>query len=133
MDLDVLLALPNVHWLGQRPHALVPSYGAGFDVALMPWHDNAWIRACNPIKMKEYLALGLRTVTTDFPEAHRYAGLLDIADGPADFVAKVRNALDEPDGKDGARRASVASDSWEARAEHLLTVIGPYWQRGSRE
>ncbi len=40
--------------------------------------------------MKEYLALGLPTVSTDFPEVHRYEGLIDIASDAADFVRKVR-------------------------------------------
>ena len=47
----------------------IPAYGSGFDVALMPWLGNAWIEHSNPIKLKEYLALGLPVVSTDFPEA----------------------------------------------------------------
>ena len=52
--------------LARRPRRTtqIPAYGSGFDVALMPWLDNDWIRYCNPIKVKEYLALGLPVVTT---------------------------------------------------------------------
>ena len=64
---------PNVHWLDFRPYEQIPGYGSGFDVALMPWLDNDWIKHANPIKMKEYLALGLAVVSTDFPEVDRYA------------------------------------------------------------
>lgn len=132
MDLTRLLALPNVHWLGQRPMDAVPAYCAGFDVALMPWLDNEWIRACNPIKMKEYLALGLPTVSTDFPEVHRYEGLIDIATDGDDFVRLVRAASASAQGGARAsiraansdrRRAAVAHDSWDARAEVLATVL----------
>ena len=71
--IDELVSLPNVHWLGFRPYEQIPSYGAAFDVALMPWLRNEWIQHSNPIKLKEYLALGLPVVSTDFPEVHHYA------------------------------------------------------------
>ena len=58
-SMDELAAVPNVHWLGYQPYADIPSFGRGFDVAIMPWLDNEWIRFANPIKLKEYLALGL--------------------------------------------------------------------------
>ncbi len=41
---DPVDGLPNVHWLGYRPYEEIPRYGSGFDVALMPWLDNEWIR-----------------------------------------------------------------------------------------
>lgn len=125
MDLSRLLGLPNVHWLGQRPVDTVASYAAGFDVALMPWRDNEWIHACNPIKMKEYLALGLPTVSTDFPEVHRYAGLIDIARDGADFVGLVRaNLAQRATAEHSARRrAAVANDSWDARAATLSNLL----------
>ena len=68
-------------------------YGSGFDVAIMPWLDNEWIRYANPIKLKEYLALGLPVVTTTLAEAEPYRELLTIAgDGDA-FVAGIRAVL----------------------------------------
>ena len=82
-SMDRLVRHPNVHWLGQKPHEEIPRYGSGFDVALMPWLDNEWIRSCNPIKMKEYLALGLPVVSTDFPEVRHYADVIRVAAGHA--------------------------------------------------
>jgi hypothetical protein len=74
--------------------------------------------------MKEYLALGLRTVTTDFPEARRYDGVLDIATGPREFVELVRAALADPRPQDApGRRAAVAGDTWQARVEELGRLV----------
>jgi GT2 family glycosyltransferase len=115
--------LPNVHWLGHRPYEDIPRYGSGFDVALMPWLDNEWIRHSNPIKLKEYLALGLPVVSTDFPEAHHHTPWVSIAAGHDDFVARVRAALDDRDHVASARRrASVAGDSWDARSRELMAL-----------
>lgn len=116
--------LPNVHWLGFKPYEDIPGYGSGFDVALMPWLDNEWISYSNPIKMKEYLALGLPVVTTDFPEAHHYAEVISIAHDVNDFVVRVRTALTE-DGDDQARRRrreSVLPESWDRRAQQLVEL-----------
>jgi glycosyltransferase involved in cell wall biosynthesis len=132
-DLGALTALPNVHHLGFKPYAEVPAYGRGFDVALMPWQDNDWVRHCNPIKLKEYLALGLPVVSTDFPEVRRYAEQVTVAGSTEEFLTAVGALLqegqDSPERDLGAaqrRRAAVAGDSWQARAADLLTLIeGP--------
>ncbi|SER86223.1 Glycosyltransferase, GT2 family [Lentzea xinjiangensis] len=114
---------PNVHWLGFRSYEQIPGYGSAFDVALMPWLDNDWIKHANPIKMKEYLALGLAVVSTDFPEVERYSDVIRIASGEADFIDLVRLTL-----KDGGlrtpaeRRAAVLTASWDSRARELMRL-----------
>lgn len=113
----------NVHWLGFRPYAEIPRYGSGFDVAIMPWQRNEWIRGCNPIKLKEYLALGLPIVSTDFPELRRYRELVRIAGDADEFVEGVRRSLAgggpvPPD----QLRARVLDSSWERVAAELLRI-----------
>ena len=125
-------AIRNVHWLGQRPYEEIPRWGSGFDVALMPWLDNDWIRNCNPIKMKEYLALGLRVVSTDFPEVRRYADVIRVAGKGDDFVALVRRALAADDAAPEARRARVADASWAAKAQQMLGWVDDA-RKGGRE
>lgn len=113
--------LPNVHSLGSRPYADVPRYASGLDVAIMPWLDNEWIRHCNPLKLKEYLAMGLPVVTTDFPELRRYDGMVHVAADAADFVAQVRAELD------GTAQplqpwSDTGSESWRAKARELMDI-----------
>lgn len=112
---------PNVHLLGARPYEQIPAYGSGFDVALMPWLDSTWIRYANPIKLKEYLALGLPIVSTDFPEVHRYGHLLRIAPDAGSFIAAVADTLDDggPSTPE-ARREAVAALTWDRAAADLL-------------
>jgi len=121
--MDRLEAMPNVHWLGFRPYVEIPAYGAGFDVALMPWLRNDWIKHSNPIKLKEYLALGLPIVSTDFPEVHHYDDVVAIATDTDDFIRLVGEALDSrPVGTPTSRRARVADASWDRRADELLAL-----------
>ncbi len=121
-DMEDLVALPNVHWLGFRSYRSIPAYGRGFDVAVMPWLDNEWIRFANPIKLKEYLALGLTVVSTEYPEIEDYRDRVHVAPRRADFPATVEHALRhrfDPD----ALRASVVSSSWGAKTRELLDLL----------
>jgi GT2 family glycosyltransferase len=122
-DAGAIASLPNVHLLGARPYEEVPRYGSGFDVALMPWLPNEWIRFSNPIKLKEYLALGLPVVSTDFPEARRYAAHVRVAADADEFVALVKRTLvDGGVGRPQARREAVMADSWDRRATELMAA-----------
>ncbi|MFD7653406.1 glycosyltransferase [Actinosynnema sp. NPDC059797] len=114
---------PNVHWLGFRPYSLIPAYGSAFDVAIMPWQDNSWIRHSNPIKLKEYLSLGLPVVSTDFAELAAYTDRVRAARTHADFVEAVRATLSSgPLRPPQALRASVLAHSWHSKATTLLTL-----------
>jgi glycosyltransferase involved in cell wall biosynthesis len=116
----------NVHWLGRRPYEEIPAYGSAFDVAIMPWVDTPWIHRSNPIKLKEYLALGLPVVSTEFAELDGYRDRVRAATDPAAFVAAIRESLEfgpllEPD----KLRDSVLAYSWRSRAEVLVRSAEP--------
>lgn len=119
--IDFLTELPNVYWLGRRPYGQIPALGRTFDVALMPWLDNEWIRFANPIKLKEYLALGLPVVTTSYPEIRHDPAPVLVADSREAFPRLVREALADP-GDHASRRESVLTSSWSERARVLLEV-----------
>jgi glycosyltransferase involved in cell wall biosynthesis len=118
--------LPNVHLLGQKPYSEVAAYMAACDVLLMPWNQSEWIRACNPVKLKEYLAVGRPIVTTPFEELKRYEGYVRIARGADDFARQVRAALADPPSA-GDLRARVQNETWAAKAIAVLDALA---QRG---
>jgi glycosyltransferase involved in cell wall biosynthesis len=113
-SMEALTSLPNVHWLGFRPYESIPALGRGFDVALMPWLDNEWIRFANPVKLKEYLALGLPVVTTEYPQVEGYRDRVVVAERSR-FPALARRALSAPRDADRLRH-SVVSTSWSSQA-----------------
>jgi len=120
---ESLPVLPNVHVLGFREYRDIPRYGSGFDVGIMPWAPIEWIRWCNPIKLKEYLALGLPVVSTTFPEVERYRDVVSVTGSPELFVREVRRAL-ENRGDDDRRRRRVREDTWGRKADELLAILG---------
>lgn len=114
---------PNVHRMGFRPYGEIPAYGSGFDVAIMPWRRSEWIRYCNPIKLKEYLALGLPVVSTEFAELARYADRVAVARDHTEFLAALRHTLQHGVPHTPAElRELVLGYSWESRGVELMTV-----------
>lgn len=123
-DCSGLMAKDNVWMLGQKPYEQIPHYGKCFDVAIMPWKQNRWIRACNPIKLKEYLALGKPVVSTPFPELDEYPGVVYEAKTPEEFADCIKKAHSENNPELVAkRRQRVAQASWNSKAELVLQEL----------
>lgn len=125
MDITRLEAEPNVRWFPPVPYEDVPRHAAQFDVALMPWLDNEWIRGCNPIKLKEYLAIGFPIVSTRFGELEKYNGLVRSCSSHEEFVAAVHEELAQHDPTlIDRRRDAVRRDSWDALTNRVAMWIG---------
>jgi glycosyltransferase involved in cell wall biosynthesis len=116
--------LPNLHWLGPRPYVDLPRYAAHFDVGLIPFRRDELTACVNPLKLLEYLALGLPVVSTLLPDLARYGGHIYVAATPDDFVEKVKLALaDHAPARRQQRFDLAARESWDSRVETLLKHI----------
>ncbi len=124
MDTTSVEAEPNVRYIGQIPYDDVPRYAGCFDVALMPWLMNEWIESSNPIKLREYLAVGFPIVTTQFPELAPFAGEVYAASNQREFLAGVDRALIERDPEAvHRRRAFVKNSTWDALSRRVAKLI----------
>ena len=92
---------------------------AACDVLIMPWNENEWIRACNPVKLKEYLAVGRPVVTTPFEELRNYRGYVNVASGDEEFASAICKALEDPPDPEYLR-GRVEKETWEAKARQVL-------------
>jgi glycosyltransferase involved in cell wall biosynthesis len=114
--------LPNVRFLGRKPYDIISRYMAAMDVLIMPWNKSDWIKACNPIKLKEYLAVGRPVVTTDFPALDGWRDLVRVANDADTFASAIRASLTHPYDP-AAARARVAGETWDAKAEIILRAV----------
>jgi glycosyltransferase involved in cell wall biosynthesis len=123
-DCSELASRKNVSMLGQKPYEQIPHYGKCFDVAIMPWRQNRWIQACNPIKLKEYLALGKPVVSTPFAELQKYLDVVYQASTPKQFAESIKQALEEdcPE-RIAQRREKVQNASWDSKAQLVLDEL----------
>jgi hypothetical protein len=122
-----LRQFPNIHCLGQRPHEALPGYVQHWDVSILPLRDTPQTRACNPLKLREYLAAGTPVVSTDFPALDGYRDLARVASTSGAFTAALIDAVVEGRARAAERQACVADESWEARArqiEQWLDTLG---------
>ncbi len=122
-DISAIASLPNVVLLGPRPHAALPGYAQHWSAGVIPFVDNAQIRACNPLKLREYLAAGRPIVATPFPALLPYAGHVAIAANAADFAAALEASVASSAADVAGRRAAVAAESWAARAAQAAALI----------
>lgn len=123
-DITGLNKRKNVWMLGQKPYEQIPHYGKCFDVAIMPWQQNRWIQVCNPIKLKEYLALGKPIVSTPFTELLKYLDAVYQARTPEEFAVCIKKALREDNNElITARRKIVEKASWESKAQLVLQEL----------
>lgn len=115
-----LAALPNVYLLGSRPPTLLGSYLATFTVGLIPFVKNDLTAGIYPLKINEYLALGLPVVSTHFAVLTDFQGVCTVADDTNAFLAAIAQALlPQPDGEQERRRQFAEQNTWAARAADL--------------
>jgi glycosyltransferase involved in cell wall biosynthesis len=121
----------NVHFLGQKPYDSLPGYCKGFDVGLIPFVINKLTLNVNPIKLREYLAAGLPTVSTNLPEITDYKEVVHIADDYEAFDQAVQKALEERSpGWIKKRQDAVQEETWEARVEQISQLVEAIERRG---
>ncbi|WP_066013116.1 glycosyltransferase [Endozoicomonas atrinae] len=121
-DISSLQALPNVHFLGAKPHNQLPSYIQHWNVAMLPFRNNKQIAACNPLKLREYLASGTPIASTSFPAAREYENLVAIQSPKEPFSRVILRANDQREEK-ANRQARVSTESWQHRATQLEALI----------
>jgi UDP-galactopyranose mutase len=118
IDPAILPRRGNIHYLGAKSYAELPSYIAGWDLALMPFARNESTRFISPTKTPEYLAAGRPVVSTSIRDVVRPygdAGLVRIADEPWEFVRAAEAAMAEDASPDWLARVDefLAGNSWD--------------------
>ena len=120
----------NIHYLGSKSYVDLPSYMAGWDVALMPFAINEATRFISPTKTPEYLAAGCTVVSTPVVDVVRHYGDLaavEIASTPEAFVAACEVALQRRNNSDTGWRdeadAILAQTSWTKTVRKMSALI----------
>ncbi len=122
VDVSLLRRHHNVHFLGPRPHHQLPKYSQHWTASLLPFLHNRQIEACNPFKLREYLAAGRPIISTKFPALSPYLQFIDVVDGASEMVLALKKASNTKH-TDQLKRQSVACDSWQVRADKVARFM----------
>lgn len=114
----------NVHLAGAVPYDGLPSWLAGFDVALMPFARNRATEFISPTKTLEYFAAGKPVVSTGIADVvAEFGDAAYIADGTDAFVAAARAALGSPPERIARGVAHARARSWDAIAARMIDAV----------
>ena len=140
IDPAVLPRRANIHYLGPKGYDDLPTYLAGWDVALCPFAINESTRFISPTKTPEYLAGGKPVVSTGIIDVKRHYGELEavcVADTPAEFIAGCEAALQLAKTKASTWREAVdeaLSDlSWDNTYARMAALVDRAAVRHSQE
>jgi glycosyltransferase involved in cell wall biosynthesis len=126
---------PNLHWLGRREYAALPSYTKGFDVCLMPFAMNEATEFINPTKALEYMATGRPIVSTPVPDVvSNFGSVVKIYSEHESFITACQEQALRPDESAIERGIQMARDNqWEsivAKLEgHIVDVFENHKRR----
>jgi len=121
--------LVNVRFIGSRPYEVLPSYAAVFDVGILPFVDNEQIYNSNPLKLRQYLAMGIPVVSTSYPEAAVFSEIIEIVKSKEEFVAAIEKVLSQDSPEQARKRIeTVRPMSWENRYQDVMTTVTHHYQ-----
>ncbi len=118
-DIGAIRSLPNVHLLGPKPHAELSRYSQHWQVSLLPFRDTPQIRACNPLKLLEYLAAGQPVLSTCFPAAQAMSAQLHLVRDTGEMIRTLQ-LLRHPEQQP---KPDLNNHSWDARAAQLKVMM----------
>jgi glycosyltransferase involved in cell wall biosynthesis len=125
-DLRGTRGFRNIHWLGQQHRDVVPNLVAAMDANLIcnDLSDELWVKGCYPLKLHEYLAVGLPIVSADIPAVRQFADVVAIARSAEQWEHAIQASLaGEGVGSAVERKKTAAQNSWDARVVELSRLL----------
>jgi UDP-galactopyranose mutase len=125
IDPRVLKHSPHLHFTGRIAYERLPSFLAGFDVALMPFARNGATRYISPTKTPEYLAGRKPVVSTPVPDVvAAYGEVVRFAETPEAFADACEAAASRHDLERLARGEALAhAASWDAIVSSMWDIV----------
>ncbi|RYZ31155.1 MAG: glycosyltransferase family 1 protein [Chitinophagaceae bacterium] len=109
----------NIHYLGGKKYDELPSYIAGWDIAMIPFAMNESTRFISPTKTPEYLAAGKPVISTpirDVVSPYGNNGLVHIVFNADEFITAAEGEL-----------AKKRKSAWQRKVDDFLS--GNSWDR----
>lgn len=118
-------SLPNVHFLGFKPHTRLPAYAGHMDVNVLCYRrDEGWWTAGSPLKLHEYLASGKPVVSVEMDAVREFGGVVSIVSDVDGWIAAIERGIAGQVPATLRKRREVAfANSWDTRVDQLERAL----------
>jgi len=113
----------NIVLTGPIDFSEMPQMMSAFDVCIVPHLVNDFTESLSPLKLYEYLASGLATVSTPVSGFRNFPHLIHLAADNQSFIEAVGVALNEPASLRRQRQVAASEHSWDARLDEIESVV----------
>jgi glycosyltransferase involved in cell wall biosynthesis len=117
-------SLPNVHFLGSKPHDELPNYLSAFDICLNPLKPTPFSDRRSPLRLYDYLATPKPILSSNIGEAHSHGSFIEVFKTPAEGVECLRRMVSLYYRVDMAERSTyIQANTWDARAGQFISNL----------
>lgn len=115
---------PNVSFGNPVTPNEVPPLMADCDAGIIPYLMNEVNRNIYPLKINEYMSVGVPVVMNNFATLPEFDGMVSVANNKAEFVEKLKTEVERDNKEKIMTRIEFASEnSWEARTESFSKIL----------
>jgi glycosyltransferase involved in cell wall biosynthesis len=119
-----LASYPNVTFKPPVKPDEVPGLLQKCDVGLIPYICDEYSKNIYPLKINEYLSVGVPVVLTSFAELPEFNGIVSFTKGKEDFCNAIVREIESDCTENIKKRIHFAEkNSWENRAGHFDEII----------
>jgi glycosyltransferase involved in cell wall biosynthesis len=123
-QVERLKALENVELYGAVTLSELPNLMKNMDAGIIPFVKDDFTKNIYPMKVHEYLALGLPVIMTDFADLSDLTEMVDIAYNTIQFNHKLTTAVQNDSAELKAKRVQMAiSNSWRKKGEAFEKIL----------
>lgn len=105
----------------------IPMVVSNFDIGIIPYLLSDINKNIYPLKINEYLAIGVPVIMTAFAELNDFDGMAEVIHTKEQFVAQIREELSNDSVELISERVAFArSNSWENRARIFESILNKF-------
>lgn len=123
IDISELNKFNNIHILGKRNYKDIPNYLQNCDVGIIPFQVNNLTNSITPIKLYEYMSVGLNVVSTNFKEMNYINSPAFIAKNYDEFCNYIEHAIENKDKNREENIQFAKENTWEKRFEEIQKLL----------
>ena len=120
--LSILESNKNVHILGKKDYKDIPNYLYYSDVSIIPFEVSTLTDSITPIKLYEYMSVGLNVVSTNFKEMQYINSPAYVAKDYDEFCSDIEQAIENKEENRGKNIQFAKENTWEKRFELIKSM-----------